>query len=64
MKDLAHTVFLEKKLLKEITLKNHYFTPFHPKILSFGGSKKLNILQKSLDKDVIFILKQEFTNEF
>ena len=37
---MAHTVFLEKKLLTEINLKNH-FTPFHLKILSFGVSKTL-----------------------
>ena len=46
--------------------KNHQFTHFHPKILSFGVLKKLKKkkIQKSLEKDVIFILKQEFTNKF
>jgi len=54
---------LGEKTFKENYPKNHHFFPFHPKILSFGGSKKLNkYFTKSLDKDFIFLLKQEFTN--
>ena len=53
MKDLAHAVFLKNYPTKTT------FYPFSPQKFEFQGIQKTkkNILQKTLDKDVMFILK-------
>ena len=48
-----------------ITPKILHFASFYAQIWNLGQLKnQKNILQKCLGKDVMFILKQEFTNDF